>query len=62
MFARHDRSVVEVYCVSLKSDGGSAVEKRLKDTCHNYFDYTHLDNYAAAAAVNELGIQVRWTT
>jgi len=34
------------------------VEQKLQRTCHHYVDYTDLDNYAAARAINELGIHV----
>ena len=58
VFDLHDKSKAEVYCISLKRDGGSEVEKKLQRTCHHYLDYTDLDNFQVASGINELGIDV----
>ena len=46
---------MEVFCLSLKRDGGSEVQTKLERTCHHYLDYTDLDNFHVASAINELG-------
>jgi protein O-GlcNAc transferase len=58
VFGLHDKSKAEVFCFSLKRDGGSEVEKKLQRTCLHYLDYTDLDNFQVASGINELGIDV----
>ena len=58
MFGLHDKSKAEVFCFSLKRDGGSEVEKKLQRTCLHYLDFTDLDNFQVASGINELGIDV----
>ena len=58
VFSRHNRGVVEVHCFSLKRDGGTAIEQRLRRDCEHFHDYTDASNFQAATAVNRLGINV----
>ena len=58
VFARHNRTRVEVYCFALKRDAGSEVQRTLQRTCQHYVDYTDADNHAVAAAINKLGVDV----
>mmetsp|Transcript_31188 Transcript_31188/g.48824 ORF Transcript_31188/g.48824 Transcript_31188/m.48824 type:complete len:300 (+) Transcript_31188:403-1302(+) len=58
VFSRHNRNQVEVYCFSLKRDEGTAVQQRLQRDCEHYVDYTDLDHYDVAKAVNSLGVNV----
>ena len=40
VFEHHDPDKVEVYCISLKRDGGSDVERKLQRNCQHFLDYT----------------------